>query len=61
MFNWECDIALHEMQGNHASSPARGKCHGIFRVAAGTWGMFSSYHGVVIKKFCLFIDVRTPV
>ena len=43
MFNWEYDIALHEMQGNHASSPARGMCHGISRVAAGTWGVFSSY------------------
>ena len=23
--------------------PARGMCHGISRVAAGTWGIFSSY------------------
>ena len=23
--------------------PARGRCHGISRVAAGTWGIFSSY------------------
>ena len=24
MFNWECDIALQEMQGNQASSPGEG-------------------------------------
>ena len=24
MFNWEYDIALHEMQGNQASSPGEG-------------------------------------
>ena len=24
---------------------ARGKSHGFSRVAAGTWGIFSSYHG----------------
>ena len=42
-FNWEYDIALHEMQGNQASSPGEGMCHGISRVAAVTWGIFSSY------------------
>ena len=25
--------------------PARGMCHGISRIAAGTWGIFSSYSG----------------
>ena len=25
--------------------PARGICHGISRVAAGPWGIFSSYSG----------------
>ena len=25
--------------------PARGMCHGISRVAPGTWGIFSSYSG----------------
>ena len=25
--------------------PARGMCHGISLVAAGTWGIFSSYSG----------------
>ena len=24
MFNWECDIALHEMQGSQASSSSEG-------------------------------------
>ena len=30
--------------------PARGMCHGISRVVAGTWGIFSSYSGDVLSK-----------
>ena len=45
MFNWKYDIALHEMQGNQASSYSEGMCHGISPVAAGTWGIFSSFSG----------------
>ena len=45
MFNGEYDIALHEMQGNQASTPSEGMCHGISRVAGGTWCIFSSYSG----------------
>ena len=43
MFNWEYDIALHEMQGNQTSSPGEGYVSWDSRVAAGTWGIFSSY------------------
>ena len=42
MFNWEYDIALHEIKPH---LPARCMCHGISRVAAGTCGVFSSYSG----------------
>ena len=45
MFNWEYDIALHEMQGNQASSPHVGYVSLISRVAAGTWCIFASYSG----------------
>ena len=45
MFDWEYGIALHAMQGNRASFPARGMSHGISRVEAGTWGIFASYSG----------------
>ena len=45
MFDWEHGIALHPMQGIWASSPADGMSHGISRVAAGTWEIFSSYSG----------------
>ena len=45
MFNWEYDIALHEMQGNQASFTSEDMCHGISRVAVGTWVIFSSYSG----------------
>ena len=43
VFNSEYDIALHEMQEIKPHLPARGMCHGISRVAAGTWCIFSSY------------------
>ena len=45
VFNWEYDIALHEMREIKHHLPARGMCHGISRVAAGTWRIFSSYSG----------------
>ena len=50
MFDWENAIALHAMQGNQASSLARGKSHGFSRVAAGTWGIYSSYNGDAHSK-----------
>ena len=40
---------------------ARGKSHGFSRVAAGTWGIFSSYDGDAHSKGSLFSEVRTPV
>ena len=43
MFDWENVTALHAMQGNRASSLGEGMSHGISRVAAGTWGIISSY------------------
>ena len=45
VFNWEYDIALQEMNYIKPHLPARGMCHGISRVAAGTCGIFSSYSG----------------
>ena len=45
MFDWEHGIALHPMQGIRALTPGEGMSHGISRVAAGTWGIFSSYSG----------------
>ena len=45
LFDWQHGIALHPMQGIRTSSPPRGIYHGISRVAAGTWGIFSSYSG----------------
>ena len=45
MFNWKYDIALHEMQGNQASSPSEAYVSWDFRVAAGSWGIISGYSG----------------
>ena len=50
MFDWENAIALQAMQGNRASSRGEGKSHGFCRVAAGTWGTFSSYDGGAHSK-----------
>ena len=61
MFDWENAIALHAMQGNRASSRGEGKSHGISRVVAGTWAIFSSYGGMSIRKWSLLSEVRTPV
>ena len=61
VFDWENAIALHAMQGNRASSRGEGKSHGISRVGAGTWGIFSSYGGMSIRNWSMFSEVRTPV
>ena len=50
MFDWEDAIALDTMQGNRSSLAGRGKSHWFSRVAAGTWGIFSSYSGNVHLK-----------
>ena len=38
MFNWEYDIALHEMQGNQASSPGEGYVSWDFSSCGGNVG-----------------------
>ena len=38
MFNWEYDIALHEMQGNQASSPGEGYVSWDFSSCRGNLG-----------------------
>ena len=43
VFDGEHGIALHAMQGNQASSQARGNPHGFSRVTVRTWGIFPSY------------------
>ena len=47
LFEWENAIALDTI-GPHLA--ARGKSHGFSRVAAGTWGTFSSYNGDAHSK-----------
>ena len=45
VFDWEQGIALHTIQGNRHHLTSRDKSHGFSRVAAGTWGILSSYGG----------------
>ena len=40
---------------------AKGKSHGFSRVAAGTWGIFSSYGRDIHSKWSLFSEVRATV
>ena len=50
MFDWENAIAVHAIRGIRPHLVARGKSHGFSRVAAGTWGIFSSYDGDAHSK-----------
>ena len=43
MFDREHGIHLHAMQGCRATSCGEGEVSKFSRVAAGTWGIFSSY------------------
>ena len=45
VYDWEHGIALHTIQGNRASSWGEGEASWVFSIAAGTWGIFSSYGG----------------
>ena len=45
MFDSEKAIALAQSRGIGPHLAGRGKSHGFSRVAAGTWGIFSSYDG----------------
>ena len=61
MFDWENAIALHAMQGNRASSRGVGEVSWVSRVAAGTWGICSSYDRDAHSKREFVSDVRTLV
>ena len=61
MFDWKYAIALHAMQGNRASFRGEWEVSWVFRVAAGTWGIFSSYDGDAHSNREFFSEVRTPV
>ena len=50
VFDWENAIALEHCSGIGPQVAGRGKFHGFSRVAAGTWGIFSSYRGDVHSK-----------
>ena len=50
VFDWENAIALDTMHGIGPHLAASGKSHVFSRVAAGTWGIFSSYGGDVHSK-----------
>ena len=45
MFNWNTVLLCTKCREIKPYLPARGICHGISRVAAGMWGIFSSYIG----------------
>ena len=45
MFNWEYDIAMHEMRGNQASSTSEGYVSWDFSSCGRNVGINSSYSG----------------
>ena len=45
LFDWEQGIALYAMQVNWESSLSEREISCFFQVAAGNWGVFSSYGG----------------
>ena len=49
-FAWENGTPQHEMQGNRTSYCGEGESPEFSRVAAGTWGIFSSYDGDAHSK-----------
>ena len=57
MFDGEHGIPLHAMQGIWPHLVVRGNSHGFSRVAAGTWGIFSSYGGNGHSKL-IFVQRR---
>ena len=61
VFDCEHGTPQHEMQGNRASSAARGKSHEFSLVAVGTWCIFSSYGGDGHLKLGFVSEVRTRV
>ena len=50
MFDWENQLLCMQCKGIGPDLVARGKSHGFSRVAAGTWGTFSSYDGDAHSK-----------
>ena len=50
MFDWENAIGCMQCRGSGPHLAARGKSHVFYRVAAGPWGIFSSYDGDIHFK-----------
>ena len=44
MFNWEYNIALHEIQGKQASSPSEGYVSWVFSSCVGNMGYILELH-----------------
>ena len=61
MFDWDNTIALHAMQGIGPHLVVRGKSHGFSRVAAGTWGIFSSYDQLFSKTHVVSVLVGKSI
>ena len=50
MFDWENALLCMQCRGIGPHLVARGKSHEFSRVAAGTWGIFSSYNWDALSK-----------
>ena len=62
VFNWEYDIALHEMQGNQASFPSEGYVSWDFSSCGVNLGyIIELQRGRPFETPLFFREVRTPV
>ena len=50
VFDWEIELLWTQCRGIGPHLEESGKSHGFSRVAAGNWGIFSSYGGEVHSK-----------
>ena len=58
---WKTQLLFMQCRGIGTHLVERGKSHGFSRVAAGTWGILSSYDGDAILNGSLFSEVSTLV
>ena len=57
----EMQLLCRQCRGMGPHLVAKAKSHGVSRVAAGTWGIFSSYDGDAHSKREFVSEVRTLV
>ena len=58
---WNMELLSTQCMGIVPHLSLKGKSHGFSGVAAGTWGIFSSYGGLAFQYSYFFSNISTPV